>query len=257
MVTLALMGLIFGYLYARGGRSEPRGNLIRTVLLGSVGMLVGLFVGFPLRMLDVRSVSPYADAILISILFATIPGESVKFLVLRYYCKRLRTFKSVPAGIIYGGMAALGFMLADHMAFAAPQLQFISALRMFAAAPLHVATGAIMGLALAHQMFVRGSSWTMGKGWLFGVLAHSIFNLSWISAGMHRSLDGTSWFILYGLPGIACGLSIFLSVWMLRTLDRLHSEQLLRVATNTHHEAAVDPTYLQRLRDADRNEEME
>lgn len=254
-LTILPMGIIFAYLHARGGSEEPRANLVRTFLLGFVGMLVGLFLSTPLRYLDVRSVSPYADAILASVVFAAIPGECVKLLVLNYYCQRLRTFKSLPAGIIYGGIVALGYMLADHFIFATPQLYFVSPLRALAAVPMHAATGSIIGYALAHRMFVRNSRWTIGKGWALGVLAHSFFNLLWISAGLYRYNNGTAWFILNGLPIIALGIAMLLGGWVARRLDQLRSIQLLQIASNTPVKSATDPTYLQRLKDAHRSDD--
>jgi RsiW-degrading membrane proteinase PrsW (M82 family) len=257
LIALSIVPMItvLAYLNAKGGEDEPRANLIRTFQLGLAGMLVGLFVSFPLRLLDTQSVSPFADALLASIVFASIPGECVKLLVLRYYCQRLRMFKSLPAGLIYGGVAALGFMLADHFVFASPQLHFVSPLRALAAVPMHAATGALMGYALAHRMLVRNSRWTIGKGWSLSVLAHSIFNLCWISAGMYRSLDGTSWLILYGLPLFAIAIVIVLGCWMCRKLDRLRSIQLLQAISSTPVESATDPTFLQRLKAADRRDE--
>lgn len=254
-LSIVPMMVVFAYLNAKGGEDEPRANLIKAFLLGMAGMLVGLFVSFPLRLLDIQSVSPFADAVLASIVFASIPGECVKLFVLHHYCQRLRTFSSVPAGIIYGGIVALGFTLADHVVFASPQLYFVSPLRALAAVPIHAATGALMGYALAHRMFVRNSSWTIGKAWCLSVLAHSIFNLLWISAGMYRSLGGTSWFIRNGLPLLAVAIVVLLGYWMCRRLDQLHSLQLLQIASNTPIESATDPTYLQRLKAADRGDE--
>ncbi len=254
-LTVVPMAIIFAYLHAKGGHDEPRANLMKTFLLGFAGMLVGLFLSTPLRYLDVRSVTPFADAILASIVFAAIPGESVKLLVLRYYCQRLRTFKSLPAGIIYGGIVALGYMLADHFVFATPQLYFVSPLRALAAVPMHAATGAIIGYALAHRMFVRNSPWTIGKGWALGVLAHSLFNLLWISAGLYRYNNGTSWFILNGLPIIALSMAMLLGGWAARRLGQLRSIQLLQIAANIPVESATDPTYLQRLKDTHRSDD--
>ena len=254
-LSIVPMIIIFAYLNAKGGEDQPRANLIRTFLLGLAGMLLGLFVSFPLRILDPQSVTPFADAILASIVFASIPGECVKLLVLNYYCQRLRTFTSIPAGIIYGGTAALGFTLADHLVFASPQLDFVSPLRALAAVPMHAATGALMGYALAHRMFVRNSPWTIGKAWSLSVLAHSIFNLLWISAGMYRSVDGTSWLILNGLPIIALGIAILLGGWIFRRLDQLRSIQLLQIASNAPVESATDATFLQRLKAADRSDD--
>ena len=254
-LTIIPMAIIFAYFYAKGGQDEPRANLRKTFLLGLAGMLAGLFLSTPLRYLDVQSVTPFADAILASIVFASIPGECVKLLVLNYYCQRLRTFTSLPAGIIYGGVAALGYMLADHFVFATPQLDFVSPLRALAAVPMHAATGAIMGYALAHRMFVRNSPWTIGKGWGLGVLAHSLFNVLWISSGLYRHNAGSSWMIGNGLPIIAIGTALLLGGWVVRRLEQLRSAQLLQIASNASIESATDRSYLERLKAADRSDE--
>ena len=87
-LTIIPMAIVFAYFYAKGAQDEPRANLRKTFLLGLAGMLAGLFLSTPLRYLDVQSVTPFADAILASIVFASIPGECVKLLVLNYYCQR-------------------------------------------------------------------------------------------------------------------------------------------------------------------------
>ena len=257
-LTPILMIVIFAYLYAMGGRDEPRANLVKTFLLGVIGLFVGVFVGFPMRLLDARSVMPFADALLASIVFATIPGELVKLVIVNYYCQRLRSFKSLPAGIIYGGVAALGFTLADHITFAAPELWFVSTVRVLIAAPLHVITGGVMGYALAQRMFVRDSRWTIAKGWALGVATHSIFNLLWLTAGLYRANHGTSWIILNGFPIIAIGLVVILGGWITRKLRQTRLAQLLQVASHAPIESVTEPTFLQRLKEAaDRSDESE
>jgi hypothetical protein len=72
---------------------------------------------------------------------------------------------------------------------------------------------------------------------------------------MYRSVDGTSWLILNGLPIIALGIAILLGGWIFRRLDQLRSIQLLQIASNAPVESATDATFLQRLKAADRSDD--
>ncbi|MBU1048950.1 PrsW family intramembrane metalloprotease [Candidatus Bipolaricaulota bacterium] len=257
LIAIAILPMIitYSYLRAMGGNEQPRANLVRTSLLGMLGMLVSLFVNFPLRFLDVRSSMPLADALLASIVFATLPGEFVKLLTLRYYCQRLRTFSSIPAGMVYGGIAALGFILADAIVFAAPQLWFVSPVRTLAAVPLHAATGAIMGYGLAQEMFTRKSPWTLRKAWVIGVVAHSLFNFSWIYAGLIRSSGGRFWLIVTGLPILGVCVAILVVGWAFTRLSKCREHQLFQISTQTVGDASADATFLQRLRAAAREDD--
>ncbi len=249
LVVPGLILMIFAYLYLRamGGDALPREKVAKTFLIGLLGMLIGLFLNFPLRLLDADSPMLLADALLSAIVFATLPGELAKMLTLRYYCQRLVSFDGVVAGMVYGGVAALGFVLADTMVFAAPQLSFISPVRTLIAIPLHVTTGALIGFRLAQQMFFPNSRWTLRKALLFSVIVHGSFNLLWLYPGLYRQSGGSSWLVSYGLPVAGTCLAVSICLWASIRLRQHHEHELIQAMTQTAANLQTNESYLQKL----------
>ena len=114
---------------------------------------------------------------------------------------------------------------------------------------MHAATGAIIGYSLARWMFVRQSQARIWKGWAVTVVLHGSFNFLWLYAGVHGYTGGSSWLISEGFPILAIFILVVLGGWILGTIRRLRSQQLIAAAAGEPITEPPRPYYLQQLQE--------
>ena len=111
--------LLLRYFYRRDLNPEPRGVLIKTFLLGVLIVMPVILVGLPLRLWCPYGASPVYFGLYCAFLYAAVPEEFFKFLVVTRYSARNPAFDEPMDGVVYGAAASLGFAAFENMVYVA------------------------------------------------------------------------------------------------------------------------------------------
>ena len=157
------VALIFLYVYKRDKFPEPPRVVIITFLLG-------IGITFPLSILII-AVEGFAETLnlgiessnfFMSFIRAAFLEETMKFLVIIYYCLHLDNFDEPMDALVYGVAASLGFALIENWEYVIGAteegVEFakdVAFLRSFTAVPLHALAGVYMGFFLMDAIFKK------------------------------------------------------------------------------------------------------
>ena len=157
--------IILYYVYKRDKFPEPP----RVVL---VTLFLGFGITFPLMLLI-----PFAEGILenldwdiesnnfyMSFIRASFLEETMKFLILVYYCLHLDEFDEPMDALVYGVAASLGFAVFENweyvMGAAGESIGYakdVAFARAFSAVPMHALAGVFMGFFLMDAVFEKAN----------------------------------------------------------------------------------------------------
>ena len=204
--------IILYYVYKRDKFPEPP----RVVL---VTLFLGFGITFPLMLLI-----PFAEGILenldwdiesnnfyMSFIRASFLEETMKFLILVYYCLHLDEFDEPMDALVYGVAASLGFAVfenweyvmgaADESIGYAKDVAFV---RAFSAVPLHALAGVFMGFFLMDAIFEKANrKLNLFLALFFPVCLHGLYDLILFSNNI------SNWWI-YILVGVFLVRSFFI-----------------------------------------------
>ncbi len=80
---------------------------------------------------------------------AAIPEELCKYLVLVFFCLRLKEFDEPMDGLVYGVTVSLGFATLENILYVMDGGLSVALMRAFTSVPVHAMMGAIMGYFIA------------------------------------------------------------------------------------------------------------
>lgn len=218
--------LLLWYFYRRDLNPEPRGVLIRTFFLGIlITIPVGL-VAVPLRMPDAFQADPIIAGLFSAFVWAAIPEEAFKFLVVTRYCARHPAFDEPMDGVVYGASASLGFATFENILYVAQGGWGVAVARAFTSVPCHACLGAIMGYFVGQARFGakgKASSWT---GLWVAALLHGLYDFPlFVLRGMKThgtAQEGLEW----GMFVFFLAVLVFELTWAMRIVRRLRREQI-------------------------------
>ena len=180
------VAVILYYVYKRDRFPEPP----RVVL---VTLFLGMGITFPLMLLI-----PFAEGILenlnwgiesnnfyMSFIRASFLEETMKFLILIYYCTHLVEFDEPMDALVYGVAASLGFAVFENweyvMSAASESIQYakdVALLRAFSALPMHALAGVFMGFFLMDSIFEKvNRKLNLFLALFFPVCFHGLYDL--------------------------------------------------------------------------------
>ena len=187
-ITLSLYAvlpaiIILFYVYKRDYFPEPPRIVFITLLLGAgisfpLMLLIPFFEGY----LETLNFGVESNHFYMSFIRAAFLEETLKFLIIIYYCLYLDEFNEPMDGIVYGVIASLGFALVENIVYvflyADPgQEMSVGILRMFTAIPAHALMGVIMGYYVGKAKFDIDNRKTLLLKGLFGaILLHGLYN---------------------------------------------------------------------------------
>jgi len=178
--------VILYYVYKRDRFPEPP----RVVL---VTLFLSMGITFPLMLLI-----PFAEGILesldwgiesnnfyMSFIRASYLEETMKFLILIYYCIHLDEFDEPMDALVYGVAASLGFAVFENwdyvMSASGESIQYakdVALLRAFSALPLHALAGVFMGFFLMDAIFEKvNRKLNLFLALFFPVCLHGLYDL--------------------------------------------------------------------------------
>ena len=178
--------IILYYVYKRDKFPEPP----RVVL---VTLFLGFGITFPLMLLI-----PFAEGILenldwdiesnnfyMSFIRASFLEETMKFLILVYYCLHLDEFDEPMDALVYGVAASLGFAVFENweyvMGAAGESIGYakdVAFARAFSAVPMHALAGVFMGFFLMDAVFEKANrKLNLFLAIFFPVCFHGLYDL--------------------------------------------------------------------------------
>ena len=178
--------IILYYVYKRDKFPEPP----RVVL---VTLFLGFGITFPLMLLI-----PFAEGILenldwdiesnnfyMSFIRASFLEETMKFLILVYYCLHLDEFDEPMDALVYGVAASLGFAVFENweyvMGAADESIKYakdVALVRAFSAVPMHALAGVFMGFFLMDAIFEKTNrKLNLFLALFFPVCLHGLYDL--------------------------------------------------------------------------------
>jgi RsiW-degrading membrane proteinase PrsW (M82 family) len=174
--------LLLWFFYRWDRRPEPPNTIWRVFALGVMSAVFAIGAGVALRVFvfDFHKVAgPVLGSLGESILYAALPEEFFKFLIIAGYVARLREFDEPLDGIVYGAAASLGFAAQENVMYTLTGGFEVAAIRALTAVPGHALYGAIMGYFIGQAYFREGGVWRLGLtvkalGW--PILVHTAYN---------------------------------------------------------------------------------
>ena len=178
--------IILYYVYKRDKFPEPP----RVVL---VTLFLGFGITFPLMLLI-----PFAEGILenldwdiesnnfyMSFIRASFLEETMKFLILVYYCLHLDEFDEPMDALVYGVAASLGFAVYENWEYvigaAGESIGYakdVALARAFSAVPMHALAGVFMGFFLMDAVFEKANrKLNLFLALFFPVCLHGLYDL--------------------------------------------------------------------------------
>ena len=216
---------------------EPLGGILGTFLLGVLTVVPVMIYVVPLQAaVEPRVTDPLALAATQAFLFAAIPEEICKLVVLIGFARQLKAFDEPMDGLVYGVVASLGFATLENVLYVAgggAGWFGIALIRAFSAVPGHAMLGAIMGFYIARAHFEPALAKAMyAKALLVPILLHGVYDFGLLAT---VNSDEAGW-VLIGVAVLVLEL-----VWALRLRRRLRRAQQTRLSENSATALAARP----------------
>lgn len=153
-IALAPAVLLLFYVYKKDVvESEPIGLVLRTFVLGAVGIIPAIILEMAAGAAIQAGISDFVQRTLVENFFGVaLIEEAVKFIILTRVAKRPE-FNYVFDGIVYGVAVALGFAALENILYVLEGGFGTAMSRAIFAVPGHCADGVVMGcfFGLAHK----------------------------------------------------------------------------------------------------------
>ena len=116
-----------------------------------------------------------------------IPGATVeeilKFLVLFFFCRKLKDFDEPMDGLVYGSAVALGFAMYENFTYVYNEelllyysWENIAIIRAFLTVPMHAFCGIFIGFSISYYTFVKRNILIIPLGLIVAIAFHAFFN---------------------------------------------------------------------------------
>ena len=157
------VALIFYYVYKRDKFPEPPRIVFITLLLGfGITFPLSLLIPFAEGILERLDFNLESNNFYMSFIRAAFLEETMKFLILIYYCLHLDEFDEPMDALVYGVAASLGFAAFENWEYvigaANKNIEYakdVALIRSFTAVPLHALAGVFMGFFLMDAVFEK------------------------------------------------------------------------------------------------------
>ncbi|NUM53649.1 MAG: PrsW family intramembrane metalloprotease [Candidatus Hydrogenedentes bacterium] len=180
-ITLALAlvpsWLLVRYFHDRDYYPEPPRVIWTTFALGALTVIPVLLFVFPMMKLLPQPESHVGFAFQFAFLYAAIPEEFFKLMVLLGYSLRRRDFDEPMDGLVYGAVASQGFAALENVMYSFAGGVSIAVARAFTAVPAHACMGIIMGYFVGRARFEpERRTALIVTGYLAATLVHGIYD---------------------------------------------------------------------------------
>lgn len=224
--------LLLGYFRARDLYPEPGRALWATFGLGILTVFPVIMVDRPLdKIVNLfHGAIPHgaADAFFT----AGIPEEFWKFVVVFFFCARLKVFTEPMDGIVYGAVASLGFATFENITYVTDYGLETAFVRALTSVPGHAFMGAVMGYFVGQWRFgPPAHRWAaLLKAYAVPVGLHWMYDFPLLARESARGLAGpgrlaalaeTEW-----MPFISFAIFLLEMIWAVLLVNRLRRQQI-------------------------------
>ncbi|MFZ5813940.1 MAG: PrsW family glutamic-type intramembrane protease [Bacillota bacterium] len=206
---------------------EPWTLLFRLFVAGALSAVPAFFVEAFLG--SIGPTTGFIATVYSAFIIAGLTEESAKGLFAWLAIRGRREFNEVMDGIVYFGVAHMGFAVAENMLYVFVggdiyQGLLTAMVRTTTAVPMHVVVGMIMGYHVGVARFARRRQDRMvhlAEGWILPVLLHGFYNLG--SLNQEMAVDALIDLLRYGF-GSALLYAAVVALWLI-LLPRVRKAQ--------------------------------
>ena len=187
-LATALPSVILVYIfYTFDVFPEPKRLVIYTFIFG-------IFITFPAAHINTYAIDYFSNSYeqdpkaIYIFWYNLIPGATVeeilKFLVLFFFCRRLKDFNEPMDGLVYGSAVALGFAMKENFQYVYnahifySEWEAIAVLRAFLTVPMHAFCGIMIGFSISYYTFVKRNILIIPIGLIVAITFHALFNVN-------------------------------------------------------------------------------
>jgi RsiW-degrading membrane proteinase PrsW (M82 family) len=201
---------------------EPKLNLIVSFILGSATIIPAAYIE---GLLASGMYDSTSRLFVYSYFVVAFVEELGKFVVLRFYAFRKKSFDEPLDGIVYAIMIGMGFATVENIGYVMQYGISVAFLRMFLSVPAHATFAVLMGYHVGKAKFVTSNkSLYLSLGLFWAVAFHGTFdyflflqNSGWLSTNV-------SSVVLFLGAVVSFGVGLYLSRKHIREY-RLSSKQ--------------------------------
>jgi RsiW-degrading membrane proteinase PrsW (M82 family) len=155
----------------------------------------------------------------------------LKFVVVVYYCSRLKIFNERMDGMVYGAVASLGFAAMENVLYVTLGDLTLAMTRALTAVPCHAFLGAIMGYYVGQARFdSRNRTRLLATGLLLVILLHGLYDFPLLTLKELKldpgNLSVHEIIIVMGLSSLTLGVLMFEGYLAIHLIRRLRATQL-------------------------------
>jgi RsiW-degrading membrane proteinase PrsW (M82 family)/ribosomal protein S18 acetylase RimI-like enzyme len=221
---------------------EPRLNLIMSFFYGALAILPAIFIEAGL---DGQIENSPVGIAAKSFFLIALTEECCKFLALRYYSYRQKSFDEPFDGIVYSVMVSMGFATVENLLYVwnsaqAGQGLQVAFIRMFLSVPAHATFGVLMGYHVGRAKFEPSKEKRlMLLGLFWAILFHGSFDtlLFWQQSPAIR--EYASALALFGGAVVSFIVALRLSLRLINK-HRLLSQRTFRPIANLNIRRAYE-----------------
>ncbi len=197
LITISVFPVIviLAYIYFRDMyEKEPLGLLLKAFIGGVFSAILTLLVLAAFDGFNAPLNNIFTYALVRAFLWAAIPEELFKFLLLYLIIWKNRNFNEYFDGIVYAVFISLGFACFENILYVTEHGIGVGIMRAILAVPAHALFGVIMGFYFSMARFNNTSTTiNLAKSVIYAIIAHGIYDfiLFWY-AGSTGSAPGLS-----------------------------------------------------------------
>ena len=224
--------LLLGFFRARDLYPEPARALWATFFLGALSIIPVLMLDWPLSQIVKLFHGPLAHGIAEAFFTAALPEELLKFVVVVFFCARLKAFNEPMDGIVYGAVASLGFATFENIGYVTENGMGVAVTRAFTSVPGHAFMGAVMGYFVGQWRFGLPAqrAAALVKAYLVPMSFHWVYDFPLLAYGEANKLAGPARMAavrdIAPLMTLSIAILVFESIWGVRLVNRLRREQI-------------------------------
>lgn len=155
---------------------EPFSLLLKCFLFGILTIIPAIIIELAAGSLDPGQTSNPVSIFIYAFFIVGLSEEGSKFLLLRVYPYRSKSFNEPFDGIVYSVVISMGFAAAENIFYVLDGGMSVALLRMFTAIPGHAAFGVLMGFYVGLAKFKKHNFVYLFTGLFVAVCAHGFYD---------------------------------------------------------------------------------
>jgi hypothetical protein len=207
--------LLLWYFYSRDKYPEPPRVVALAFTLGVATIPVVLGFGHLVELaMDDGPRDPYLAGVVDAFVYAALPEEALKLLVMLAYVRRQSAFDEPMDGLVYGVATSLGFATLENVLYVSAADLSLAVVRATTTLPVHCTLGVIMGYYVARATFEparRGRA--LALAFVVPTVFHTLYDFPLLAIARFEHPGQIPDLVGRGLTGLAYGVLGSMLVW--------------------------------------------